>query len=238
MISGRNYFSLLNPSTNTPASTGTPAKINVTDNFNPFRSELKAVVSLAAAVGTAGFQTVTFGGAYAVGDEIRLTITSNLVSRQLWRKSYVHTVQAGGTALAAISAAFAALVQADVNNVLNSPYASVVDNGGNIVITQFDDDKRGLVAYTFTDSAAGTIGAVLTPTVISEGQPSDLEDRGVSADDIAAYGPIPVGGFTTLRITLHSEVAIPFIDSQGATAKEIFWYGTAAQAATLAGLIP
>ena len=49
---------------------------------------------------------------------------------------------------------------------------------------------------------------------------------------------MPAGGWTTLRITLHSEAAIPFIDSQGATAKEIYWYGTPADAAALALLIP
>ena len=239
MIGGRNYFALLNPSANTPGLTGTPAKINVTDNFNPFRSELKAVVSIGPNAGTAGFLTVTFaGGGYAVGDLVRLTITSNLTSRQAWRKSYVHTVQAGLATVTDIADAFTAMIQADVNNTLNSPYSAVANVAGVLTVTQLDDDKQGLVGYTFTDSAAGTIASVPTTTVISEGQPSDLIDRGVDAAEIAAYGAFPGAGLTTLRITFHNEVAIPFIDSQGATVKEIYWYGTTAQAATLAGLIP
>jgi len=233
MISGRNYFSLLNEAGNLPASAGTPAKINVTAQFNPFRSELKSAISIAQVVGTAGFLTVTFaGGGYAVGDLVRLTITSNLTSRQAWRKSYVHTVQAGLTSVTNIADAFTAMIQADVNNILNSPYSAVANVAGVLTVTQLDDDKQGLVGYTFTDSAAGTIASVPTITVISEGQPSDLIDRGVDAADIT------LANYTTVRITLHSEVAIPFIDSQGATCKEIYWYGTPAQAAALVALIP
>jgi hypothetical protein len=239
MISGRNYFALLNPVANTPiVATGTPAKINVSDNFNPFNSELKAEITLVPAVGASGFLTVTFVGPYAIGDDIRLTITSNLTSRQAWRKSYTHTVQAGLTTVTDIANAFTAMILTDVNNSLNSPYSAVSNIAGVMTVTQFDDDKQGLVSYTFTDSAAGTITSVLTPTVISEGQPSDLLDRGITADEIANYGAMPLGGWTTLRITLHSEAAIPFVDSQGATAKEIYWYGTAGDAAALALLIP
>ena len=233
MISGRNYFALIAPiAPFLPAQSGTPAKVSVTDQFNPFRSELKAVVSIPQAVGVAGFLTVTFAGAYAVGDLVRLTIVSNLTSRQLFRKSYVHTVQAGLTTPTDIANAFTAMIQADVNNPLNSPYSAVSNVAGVMTVTQFDDDKRGLVSYTFTDSAAGTIVSVPTATVISEGQPSDLIDKGIDPALITA------ANYTTLRITFHNEVAIPFIDSQGATCKEIYWYGTVAQAAALAGLIP
>jgi hypothetical protein len=232
MISGRNYFALINEAANLPASAGTPPKINVTAQFNPWRSELKSAISIPQVVGVSGFLTVTFAGAYAVGDEVRLTITSNLTSRQAWRKSYTHTVQAGLTTATDIANAFTAMIQADVNNPLNSPYSAVSNVAGVMTVTQFDDDKQGLVSYTFTDSAAGTIVSVLTPTVISEGQPSDLIDKGIDAADIL------LANYTTVRITFHNEVAIPFIDSQGATCKEIFWYGTPAQAAALVALIP
>jgi len=236
MISGRNHFSLLNPSTNTPASTGTPAQINVTDQFNPFRSELKAVINIAPAVGTAGFIAYTFAAGWAVGDEVRITITSNITTRQLWRKSYTHIVEAGAATDNDVAAAMAALIAADVS--VDSPYASAVAVGAVLTVTQADDDQFGLVSYEYSDSATGTITPAITLTVISEGQPSDLEDKGITADQIAAYGAVPAGGFATLKITFHHEVAIPFIDSQGATVREIYWYGTTAQAATLAGLIP
>jgi len=233
MIGGRNYFALVAPiAPFLPAPFGTPQQVQVTDNFAPFRSELKSAISIGQVPGAAGFLTVTFGGAYAVGDLVRLTITSNLTSRQLFRKSYTHTVQAGLTTVTDIANAFTAMILADVNNPLNSPYSAVSNVAGVMTVTQFDDDKQGLVSYTFTDSAAGLIASVLTPTVISEGQPSDLLDRGVPQADILA------ANYTTVRITFQHEVAIPFIDSAGATVREIYWYGTPAQAAALVALIP
>lgn len=228
-MTGRNYFPLV---TVIPVPAAAGGIIKLTPQYEVPLASLSEAFLVAPNAGTAGFQTVTFGGVYAVGDQIRLTITSNLTSRQLWRKSYVHTVPAGGTALASISAAFTGLVQADVNNVLNSPYASVVDGGGSIVITQFDDDKQGLVAYTFTDSAAGTIGAAATLTVISEGQPSDLVDRGVDVADIT------LGAYDTVRMVLKADAPIPFIDSDGKTVKEIYWYGTPGDGAGLVAQIP
>lgn len=227
MISGRNYFALLNGSANTPALAN--GKINVTENFSVFQTELKSYVEATQVVGTAGFLEVTIAGTYAVGDAVRVTITSNLTSRQAWRKSYSHIVVAGSTTNDDIALAMANLIVADIGP--NSPYASSVAVANVVTITQLDDDKRGLVGYTFTDSAAGTIANVPTATVISEGQPSDLVDRGIPAGDIT------IANYTTLRITLHSEVAIPFIDSAGVTAKEIYWYGTPAQATALKALI-
>jgi hypothetical protein len=232
MISGRSIIPMINGTANTPAASGTPSKINVTEFFSVFRSELKAVVQIAQQVGTAGFLTVTFAGTYAVGDEVRLTITSNLTGRQAWRKSYVHTVLAGATSVTAIADAFTAMISADVANTLNSPYSAVANVAGVLTVTQLDDDKNGLVGYTFTDSAAGTMVNVPTATVISEGQPQDLIDAGIDSDKISA------ANYNTLRITFHHEVAIPFIDSQGATCKEIYWYGTLAQGNALAALIP
>ena len=228
-MTGRNYFPLVTTIA-VPAAAG--GMIKLTPQYEVPLASLSEAFLIVPAVGTAGIQTVTFNATYAVGDLIRLTITSNLTSRQLWRKSYTHTVQAGLVLPADISAAFAAMVQADVNNVLNSPYASVVDNGGNIVITQFDDDKRGLVAYTFTDSASGSLAAVLTPTVISEGQPSDLEDRGVDTDDIT------LAAYDTVRMVLKADAPIPFIDSDGKTVKEIYWYGPPGDGAGLVAQIP
>jgi len=225
---GRNYFALLNGASNTPANTG--GVINLTEKFPVQASELKSAISIAAVVGVAGFLTVTIAGTWAVGDLVRLTITSNLTSRQQWRKSYVHVVQAGATSVTAVATALRKLVQADIS--ATAPYASATNVAGVITITQLDDDKRGLVGYVYTDSAAGTIVNVPTATVISEGQPSDLVDRGIPAGDIT------LASYTTVRLEFHSEAAVPFIDSVGANSKEIYWYGTPAQAAALVALVP
>jgi hypothetical protein len=228
MISGRSYFALINGASNTPALTA--GKVNVTEKFTVNQTELKSYVEATQVVGTAGYLTVTFAGTYAVGDIVRLTVTSSLTSRQLFRKTYTHVVQAGLSTVTDIAVAFKAMILADKNNVNNSPYSDATNVSGVLTITQYDDDSKGLVGYTFTDSASGTIVNVPTATVISEGQPSDLEDRGIAAADIT------IANYTTLRITLHTEVAIPFIDSQGATARELFWYGTPAQATALKAL--
>lgn len=225
---GRNYFALLNGASNTPANTG--GVINLTEKFSVKASELKSAISIAAVAGVAGFLTVTIAGTWAVGDQVRLTITSNLTSRQQWRKSYVHTVLAGATSVTDVATALRKLVEADIS--AEAPYASASNVAGVITITQKDDDKRGLVGYVYTDSAAGTIVNVPTATVISEGYPSDLVDKGIPAEDITA------ATYTTVRIELHAEVPVPFIDTVGALSKEIYWYGTPAQAAALVALIP
>jgi len=227
-MTGRNYFPLV---TVIPVPAAAGGIIKLTPQYEVPLASLSEAFLIVPAVGAAGFQTVTFAGTYAVGDEIRLTITSNLTSRQLWRKSYNYVVPAGFS-LTSIAAAFTAMVQADVNNPLNSPYASVTSALGVMIITQFDDDKQGLVSYTFTDSASGTIGAVSTLTVISEGQPSDLTDRGVDTDDIT------LAAYDTVRMVLKADAPIPFIDSDGKTVKEIYWYGTPGDGVGLVAQIP
>ena len=224
---GRNYFALI-AEAHTPTVTGT--EVDVTPSFIVQTNELAGATFIAPAAGTPGFIDFTIGGVYAVGDEVRITITSNLTSRSLYRKSYVHIVQAGGTATAAIAAALGAKIAGDVGQ-SDTPYSSVTVLGSVITVTQLDDDKQGLKSYEFTDSATGTIVAAPTLTVISEGQPSDLIDRGIDAADIN------LAQYDTVRIDLHADAAIPFIDSEGATAREIYWYGTPGQGAAFATLI-
>lgn len=226
-MTGRAYFPLL---TEAFVPSVTAGVITLAPNYSVPLTELSQAILIAPNAGVAGFIDFTIGGTYAVGDEVRVTITSNITNRQLWRKSYVHTVQAGATSNTAIAAAIAALIAADTGS--NSPYASAVSAGAVVTVTQLDDDKKGLVSYEYTDSAAGTIAAAATPTVISEGQPSDLVDRGVEAADIN------LASYDTVRITLKAEAAIPFIDSSGATVKEIYWYGTPGNGAGLVALIP
>jgi hypothetical protein len=223
---GRNYFAILTEG-HTPANTG--GIVDLSPSFKVAKADLISALFIAPAVGVAGKLVTTFAGTYAVGDLIRLTMTSNGTSAQLWRKSYQLTVQAGATSVTAIAAAFAALVSADVS--ATSPYASATSALGVLTVTQKGDDKRALVGYEYTDSAAGTVATVQTSTVVSEGQPSDLVDRGVAAEDIN------LASYDTVRIDFNAEAAIPFIDSVGATRKEVYWYGTTGEGANLATLI-
>lgn len=223
---GRNYFAIIAEG-HTPANTG--GIIDLSPKYKVAADNLKSALFIAPAVGVAGYLTITIAGVWAVGDQARITITSNLISGQLWRKSYVHTVVAGGTSVTAIADALAALIAADIS--ATAPYASADNVAGVITVTQLGDDKRGLKGYVWTDSAAGTIANVATATVISEGQPSDLIDKGISADDITN------ASFDTVRIVLVADAAIPFIDSVGGTAREIFWFGDTGEGANLATLI-
>lgn len=224
---GRNYFALI-AEAHVPALTGT--EVDITPSFIVQADELAGAVFIAPVPGAPGFINFTIGGTYAVGDDVRITITSNITNRQLYRKSYVHTVEAGGTATTAIATALGAKIAADLNQ-SNTPYSNVVVLGSVITVTQLDDDKQGLKSVEYTDSALGNIVAVATPTVISEGQPSDLIDRGIDAANIN------LAFYDTVRIDLHADAAIPFIDSEGATAREIYWYGTPGNGAAFAALI-
>ena len=227
MKTGRNYFALI-AEAHVPANVG--GLVDLTPSFKVQKTELVSAISYGPTAGVAGFLTVTVAGVYAVGDTVRLTVTSNLVGRQLYRKTFAHTVLVGATTVTDIANALTAKIAAEAGS-LNSPFASATNVAGVITITQQGDDKKGLIGLTYTDSAAGTIVNVPTATVISEGQPSDLVDKGIDADDIN------LATYDTVRINLAAEVAMPFIDSKGATAKEIYWYGTVGNGAGLATLI-
>jgi hypothetical protein len=223
---GRSYFALIAEG-HTPANTG--GLVDLTPSFKVQKSELISALNIAPVTGVAGKLVVTIAGTYAVGDLVRITITSNLTGRQLYRKTFVHTVVSGGTSVTAIATALANKIAAEVGS--NSPFASATNAAGVITITQVGDDKVGLVGYVYTDSAAGTIANVPTTTTISEGQPSDLVDRGIDSSEIN------LAAYDTVRIDLHAENAIPFIDAEGAVAKEIYWFGTPGEGSTLATLI-
>ena len=222
---GRNYFAIVTTG-HVPVLAG--GNIDLSPKYVVPESTLIKALFVAPAPGVAGFVETTFGGTYAAGEFIRLTITSNLTNRQQWRKSYTYTVKAGDT-VTIIAAAFAALVSADISE--SSPYESASSLGGVLTVTQKGDNKRGLVAYDYTDSAAGTMGSAVTQTTYSEGQPSDLEDKGIDASEIGT------GPYDTVKIAANPEAPIPFIDAVGAVAKEIYWFGDPGTGANLATLI-
>jgi hypothetical protein len=223
---GRSYFALIAEG-HTPllAADGT---IDLTPGYVVPETSLKKAIFVAPVVGAAGYLTTTFASTYVSGDFIRLTITSNLTNRQQWRKSYTYSVVSGDT-VTIIAAAFASLISADMG--MNSPYASAVSALGVLTVTQKGDDKRGLVGYDYTDSAAGTMVTVATQTVYSEGQPSDLIDKGIDAM------AINLASYDTVRIAANPEAPIPFINAVGAVASEIYWFGSPGEGANLATLI-
>ena len=223
---GRSYFAII-AEAHVPALSAA-GMVDLSPQYVVPKSTLIKALLVAPAVGVAGFLTVTFAGTYAAGEFLRLTITSNLTNAQQWRKSYTYTVVSGDT-VTSIAAAFAALVSADIS--ASAPYASAANVAGVLTITQLGDDKRGLVGYTNTDSASGTMVNVPTVTVYSEGQPSDLVDRGV------AEGDINLASYDTVKIAANPEAPIPFINAVGAVSSEILWYGTVGNGAGLVTLI-
>lgn len=224
---GRNYFVIV---ANAYVPTNTGGVIDLSPKYSFLATELRGGILITPNVGVAGFLTITLAGTYAVGDEIRITITSNTNSKQLFTKTYFHTVQAGATTVTAIATALASRIRNSFNT--ENPIATVTNALGVITITQKGDDKFGLIGYVNTNSASGgTIVLTPTPTVLSEGQPSDLLDRGADPSDVT------LAAYDTVRIGLVSEAAIPFIDSVGGTAKEIYWYGAVGNGAGLVALL-
>lgn len=223
---GRDYFTAVAPIGHVPQLLN--GIIDLTPSLSFKKSELISALAIPDAVGAAGYVDVTFAGTYAVGDRVLLTITSNHDAQRTLK--FYHTVQSGAATADAIRDAF--ISQINAKSGLGQLFAgAVIQAPGILRATQNSDDKRSIVAYGWTDSALGTITPAVTQTVYSEGQPDDLRDKGVAE----ALIDRPV--FDTVRIELQAEAAIPFIDSVGATAREIYLYVDDATGAAIATLI-
>ena len=229
----RDYFAIL-AEAYVPSVTGSGsnAVINISPDYSVPLWWVSEAVTVVAAAGTAGDAVVTFAGTYAIGDFVRVTLTTQARSSQVLTKSYTHTVQSGATSVTAVATAFAALITADINAGLSEYYASAINAAGVLTITQAEPESKAIQCVAYTDSAAGTAVVVVTPTVVSEGQPSDLVARGIPAGDIN------LASYDTVKFIVAADAASPFIDSQGKTVREIYWYGSNPQGAVLAGLIP
>lgn len=181
--------------------------------------------------GTKGTGIVTFGGTYAVGEQVRVTVSLPHSGQQLI-KSYVHTVVAGGTATTAIATAVAALITADISAGLEG-LDSAIAGGSAVTLTQTSVTKQviggttpvNLVAYT--DSAAGTAVVTGTDVVIAQGTPAIIEAEGVDPDEIG------LASYSTVLLKAKVDGAFPFIDSDGKTITEIKFYSTPAITAAL-----
>jgi hypothetical protein len=224
---GRDYFSLIAEG-HTPSVTN--GFLDLTPEFvvEADSTVLKDALNIVQVLGSPSSADITIGGVYAAGDEVRVTLTSNATSRQVWRKSYAYVVEAGDTNND-IAAALNALIYADGLQV-ETPYNSTVV-GPVITVTAKTDDKQALQGEVYTDSAAGTIVFALTPAVISEGNPSDLIDRGIPAEKINLVA------YDTVRITYCPQVAQPFIDTPIGKSVEIYLYLTPLEGAALVTLI-
>jgi len=229
----RDYFAILTEAyVPTVTGAGSNAVINLSPDYSVPLSWVSNDVAFVAEAGTAGKAVVTFAGTYAVGDFVRVTLTTQERSSQVLTKSYTHTVQAGAISVTAVAAAFAALITADINSGLSEYYATAANVAGVLTVTQAQPEKRAIQCVAYTDSAAGTTAVVITATVVSEGQPSDLVARGIPAGDIN------LASYDTVKLIVAADSASPFIDSRGKTVREIYWYGSNPQGAVLAGLIP
>jgi hypothetical protein len=121
------------------------------------------------------------------------------------------------------------LIQADGES-LETPYNATV-LGSVVTVTAKEDDKHALLFFVSKTSTLGTIVASAVSTTISEGNPSDLLDKGVPASEIT------LASYDTVRILYEPLVAQPFIDTKVARQIELFWYGDPGEGAALETLI-
>jgi hypothetical protein len=180
-------------------------------------------INIAQQSGTAGYVEITFAGTYVVGDQAKVTISSNLTSRQKFRKTYTVDVLAGATGTTAIAASLVAKIQREIDaGLIDYPFASVSNAAGVVTVTQVGDDSHGLEVFVYTASTNGTIASAITDTVISEGQPSDLTDAGIPSDKVVA------ANYATVLVPYNIQVAQPFIDSKGEVATHLKIFASAA----------
>ena len=190
-------------------------------------------INVVANGGTAGSDSIIISGTYVIGDQVKITISSNLTTSQKYRKTYTVDVtkeekkSTDTLTNRAIADVFAAKIQSEINaGLIDYPIASVVASTvgatGKLLITQSGDDKKGLESFVYASSSAGAIASTITQTTISEGQPSDLADAGIPADKITA------ASYTTTIVTLNIDVAQPFIDSKGTVVKDLKIFCSAA----------
>jgi phage tail sheath gpL-like len=222
---GRDFFVILTEG-HTPANTG--GMVDLSPEFIVEKDELKGAIAISPNAGSPSTFTVTLAGTYAVGDKIVVSIQSNDRSTQLWTKAYTHVVQAGSTSVTAIATAITAKIAADGMN--DAPYTAT-SAAGVITIVAKTNDKRALARTVYTNSSAGTIVASAVATTISEGQPQDLIDKGVDPS------LINLASYDTVRIDYEADAPIGDIDASVPFNREIYWYGTVGEGATLATLI-
>ena len=213
---GRSYIAI-NAETHVPLLTA--GMIDITPSFvvptNSLAGQAPTMAVIAAAAGVPAQNVITFGGVFVAGDEITVSVTSSATSRQLWRKSYYYTVQPGD-ALNDVAAAIGNQISADGEQA-ETPYTGALAAPA-VTVALKSDDTDSLNVTVWTNSAAGTLTPVPTGATISEGQPSDLLDKGVPAEDILS------ASYDTYRFEYRPTVAQPFIDMEGKKSIEVYFF--------------
>ncbi len=222
----RDFISVVNAGT--AISTTTIGGV-VYVNANGTKFQIKQGQSTAPAVqatvpGVAGTAIVTFGGTYVAGDQVKITM-SLPGSTQRVIKNYSYTVPTGGT-VTSIAAYFASAITTDIAAGTDA-LATAANVAGVLTITQSSVMKEVIgesavngVVTAYTDSAAGTAVVTDTATTIEQGTPAVLLANGVDAADIT------LATYSTVNLVAGVDAAIPFIDSDGKTVKEIKFYST------------
>ncbi len=192
-------------------------------------------INIAANGGTAQAASIVFGGTFAVGDTVKITIESNRTSKQKFVKAYSVTVDSSmvvassaATTRINVATAFKVKFEKEINaGLLDYPIGSVSLSTATLVITAKSKAKASLIAYTYTDGAGTLVNTPVT-FISSEGQPSDLKAKGIkdSFIDLTSYD--------TVKVELDVSVAQPFIDSQGIVVKELYLFVKAGRGATVA----
>jgi hypothetical protein len=183
---------------------------------------------IASTGGSASINEVTFAGTYAIGDQIRLTLTIK-DSAQTLVKNYVHTVTA--IAVGSIAGAFEALIDASILNGLPG-VASASAAAGVLTITSSSLVSNNFQVTAYTASAAGTVspsfsGGSAQAVTQAEGVPAVLKEAGVPAADIT------LATYDTVLLTYKQDAAIPFIDSEGKVVKDVKVFVPTGQGAAL-----
>jgi len=220
-----------------PTLVGNDIQLSPGYSINKYALKGVTAINQVGVAGTAGTDSIIFAGTYEVGDQIKVTISSNLTTSQKYRKTYTVDVskslkKASNTFTnKAIADAFAAKFSSEINaGLIDYPIASAVASTvgatGKLLITQKGKEKRGLETFVNSSSTAGTVVSTIVQTVYSEGQPADLEEAGIAKSEITATN------YSTTTVTLDIEVAQPFIDSKGTVIKDLKIFCSAANYTT------
>lgn len=224
--SGRSFFPIVAPA-HVPAL-GADGFVDLFTDYKVHSSTLKGAEFVAPAAGSASVFTLAFGGTWAAGETVRVTITSNNASRAVWLKTYYYEVQTGDTATI-IATYFKGAIAADGANA-ECPYSATI-GGSTVTVTAKDKKTHALVKYTNKVTTSGTLTVSATSTTIRFGYPDNLTAVGVPAADIT------LASYDTVKILMEVPSQDHGLDTTGTELKEIFWFGTPGNGAGLETLI-
>jgi hypothetical protein len=211
---GRNAVVLV---VNDPAFTvaaNPDGSVEVAPGFTAPVGTLKSAVSTPYAAGSPFTQTITVGGTYVVGDEIRVTIVSNDESRQLYRKSYAYIVSPGDTNTT-IATKITAMIATD-GLAVETPYTAT-SAGAVITVVAKSAVKNATRITVFENSALGTLTLGAAAATRAVGTPAHLISLGAKVTQLA-----PGVTYDVVRVDYEPTTAVPFIDTKGVREVELY----------------